>query len=281
MPEKCDGIAIFINPESGEAQYALKSILEEAKRVGEKAFIVEECIFGKRPLIEGEVFSISKRKPCWTVVVGGDGTLLKAIRYNEIRKSVISTVGAGRRCFYFDITTKEMKGLVNMLKEGRYVEQNLWMMKAEFDNKAEPFLNESVISGGGLKVMELLVRINGDELSRIAGDGIIVATASGSSAYSLSAGGPIVDPFLPSAIITPLNSMTLHARPVVTEPFSAIEVEILKGTGNERLVIDGQLELSAPKKMRFTLYESPLRLARVRWMRFYERVVGGRCGHSI
>lgn len=275
--KKCSGAAIFINPESREALSSLPRIASEFEKSGEEAFLAEECLNGRAEIGGVKISPLKGRKPCWTVVIGGDGTLLRAVRHEEIRGSRIITVGAGRRCYYFDTTTEEIDGLVEEIISGRFVEHHLWMLRAESSSFSESFLNELVLAGGGAKIVQLSISIDGDEVYRIEGDGVIVATASGSTAYSLSAGGPIVDPYLSSIVITPLNPMTLYARPIVVDPFSSVELRILKGSGKERVIIDGQREIPSPPSLSIYLDERPLKFARVKRMRFYERVLRGSC----
>ncbi|MEM0060783.1 MAG: NAD(+)/NADH kinase [Fervidicoccaceae archaeon] len=281
MRESCEGAAVFINPESNEAVASLEILWKEAKEIDLNLFVAEESLNGREKEINLPVFPLEKIKPCWSIIVGGDGTLLKAVRFDRIRNSVIATVGSGRRCYYFDITTRDIEGLLKRLVKRNFIEQHLWMLEAKGDGFRENFLNEIVIHGGSIKVIELRISINGDELYRLAGDGVIIATSSGSTAYSLSAGGPIVDPLLSSIVITPLSSMSLHARPIVVDPFSTIEVEVLKRTGKERMIVDGQVDFPVPSKVGISLNEVPLRIARVRWMRFYERVLRGKCSNNF
>jgi len=281
MERKCRGVGIFINPESAEAVNSIHKIRSEAESLGEEVFLIAESL-NEKPRTSGiEIRSVADELPCWTAIVGGDGTLLKALRYRKIRDSLLITIGAGRRCYYFDLTTEELDGVLKKIKMGMYAEQHLWMMRASGEGFNEDFLNELVLTGGSAKVMELDVSVDGEKVYRIAGDGVIVATASGSTAYSLSAGGPIVDPFLTSAVITPLNPLTLHARPLVVDPHSSIVLEIVRRTGKERAIVDGQAELYPPDVIRVNLLERPLRFARLRRLRFYERVIRGSCGHNI
>ncbi|HEU97556.1 MAG TPA: NAD(+)/NADH kinase [Fervidicoccus fontis] len=281
MSSKCSGTAIFINPESREAWSSLLKLVTDFERFGEEVFLASESSVDTRKEVPIKIVPIKGKAPCWTIVIGGDGTLLRAIRHEEVRRSRIVTVGAGRRCYYFDITTEEIAELVKKIKTGMFIEQHLWMLKAEGDSLSEDFLNELVVAGEGIKVIELSVSIDGDEVYRLVGDGVIIATASGSTAYSLSAGGPIVDPFLSSIVITPLNSMTLYARPIVVDPFSIVEIKILRKEGRERLILDGQKEIPVPDSLFVRLNEKPLRFARLKQMRFYERVLKGGCGSNI
>jgi NAD+ kinase len=114
-------------------------------------------------------------------------------------------------------------------------------------------LNDVVLSKGVLaRISDLEVRVNGRYLTNYRADGLIVATPTGSTAYSLSAGGPIVSPRLPAVVLTPISPHTLTHRPILLEDSVEVEVRLVSKNGDVYLTLDGQegFELQAEDVVR-------------------------------
>ena len=129
--------------------------------------------------------------------------------------------------------------------------------------------------GKNAKMVRLSVYLDGEKALNIDGDGVIVATTLGSTAYSLSAGGPIIDPRLDAVVITPLNPIQLHLRPLVVPTSYTIEVEVSPGSNDLSIVIDGQeyYDLGVGDVVSIRRCPWPARIARFRWWEeFYERL---------
>jgi NAD+ kinase len=166
------------------------------------------------------------------VVVGGDGTMLAAAR--ELVRSRVPLVGInqGRVGFMTDIGHDDMAAGLQAILEGRYTLEERAVLDAEILRGKRSILktialNEAVVSRGAQgRLIEFGLSIDGEFVYTLRGDGIIVATPTGSTAYALSAQGPILHPAVPALAIVPLNPHTLSARPVSVSDRSVIEISV-------------------------------------------------------
>ncbi len=272
--KKCDWTAMVVKDGSTVALKTAARLLDDASRLGETIKIPLQ-LEPKSPLLKNVPrFDFSEEKPCRVIVIGGDGTLLRLLQYEELGEAVIATIGAGRRCYFFDIDNTEIEGILDRLLRGDYVEHRMWRLRinacGEFEANA---LNEVALVGDSTKIMRLNVMAGTRKIYEFTGDGVIVATTQGSTAYSLSAGGPIVDPLLTSMVITPINSTMLHIRPIVVEPYTTIKIGVPEEK-RFRILIDGIGYGGVPPGciISVRISEKPVRVARFRWVRFYEKL---------
>lgn len=180
------------------------------------------------------------------IVLGGDGTLLAAARVAAPRDIPILPINMGSLGFLTSFTQSEFYPALEETLAGRYEVSERVMLHAELEREGkvvenQSVLNEVVINKGTLaRMIELELTIDGDFVCRYRADGLIVASPTGSTAYSLSAGGPIVHPSVESFIITPICPHTLSDRPVVVRDSSKIEIQLSGNTESVFLTLDGQ-----------------------------------------
>jgi NAD+ kinase len=180
------------------------------------------------------------------LVLGGDGTLLAAARVAARLGIPILPINMGSLGFLTSFTIDEMYPALEQVLAGRFSCSERVMLDVELHRDAEVIerqivVNEAVINKGALaRMIDLQLTIDGDFICRYRADGLIVATPTGSTAYSLSAGGPIVHPGVESWIITPICPHTLSDRPVVVRDSSLIEVHLSGDTESVFLTLDGQ-----------------------------------------
>jgi NAD+ kinase len=213
---------------------------------------------------------------CRVIVIGGDGTFLRVIQELTSKElsPVIMTIGAGRRCFYFDIDSSEATLYIDRFLKNDFLVQQYFLGSISIENeKTYSFLNEAVLVGDRARLARLEVYIGTTKLYDVFGDGLIISTSTGSTAYSLSAGGPVIEPSFASFVITPLASIQLSNRPVVISPLLEIRVLVRKDGVMPRLIIDGidKGYVERGKTLYFKIYKKPLHVARFKWVRFYER----------
>ncbi len=184
-------------------------------------------------------FDISER-PDFIIALGGDGTLLAAANSYGRKGIPILGVNIGGLGFLTNVTFRELpKTLVEILEKKFTIEKRM-VMKAVFDRKVFYALNDFTISTRAPgRVVEFSAVINKEYVCRFIADGIIVATPTGSTAYSLATGGPILLPETEAIILTPIAPHTLSVRPLVLPASHKIEVQIGK-KGSAVLVADGQ-----------------------------------------
>jgi NAD+ kinase len=202
------------------------------------------------------------------LVLGGDGTLLAAARVAALQGIPILPINMGSLGFLTSFTVEELYPALEDTLAGRYSVSERVMLKVDLEREGkiietQRVLNEAVINKGALaRMIDLELRIDQDFVCRYRADGLIVATPTGSTAYSLSAGGPIVHPAVESFIITPICPHTLSDRPVVVRDSACIEMKLLANTESVFLTLDGQkgLVLQATDFVRIVRAQEMLRL---------------------
>lgn len=208
------------------------------------------------------------------VVFGGDGTILRTARLVRERDVPIVGINLGVFGYLTEVNLDEMYSAMEVILTGDFQVEKRMMLDVEIQGGEEPFregtvLNDVVINRGNLsRIVELETRVDGRYLTTFKADGLIVATPTGSTAYSMAAGGPIVFPELNSILINPICPHTLTNRPVIL-PESAI-VRVMLGTMEQgaTVTLDGQVSFTVKfgdsitiRKSRFvtTLVSSPHR----------------------
>jgi len=168
------------------------------------------------------------------LVVGGDGTMLSAAR-NLVRHRVpLAGVNQGRVGFMTDIALSEMRASVTSLLDGQYTIEERTLIEAEIRREGKPVmrtlaLNEAVVGRGSQgRLIEFELYLDGEYVYTLRADGVIVATPTGSTAYALSAQGPILHPSVPAFALVPLNPHTLSARPVSVSDRCTIEIVLVR-----------------------------------------------------
>ncbi len=180
------------------------------------------------------------------VVLGGDGTLLGTAR-NLAGRAPILGVNLGRLGFLTELKRGELYTRLGRVLAGDFQLEERSLLQVEVLRPGEPpvgyrALNDAVIAKVLVgKIIALNLRIDGQLVASYRGDGLILATPTGSTAYNLSAGGPIVDPVLPVVMVTPICPHTLSLRPMVVPDTRELEVEVV-GRADEQgyLTLDGQ-----------------------------------------
>jgi NAD+ kinase len=168
------------------------------------------------------------------IVVGGDGTMLDAARRLARSRVPLAGINLGRVGFMTDIAFSEMHESVGAILEGRYRLEERSLLDAEIRRDDALVLhtlalNEAVVGKGAQgRLIEFELRIDGEYVYRLRADGVIVTTPTGSTAYSLSAQGPILQPTVPAFALVPLNPHVLSARPVSVSDASVIEIRLLR-----------------------------------------------------
>src|SRR5258705_1382247 len=167
------------------------------------------------------------------IVIGGDGTMLAAARNLAHHKVPLAGINQGRLGFMTDIALSEMSESLGAILDGRHTIEERALIEAEILRGGKSLLrtlalNEAVVTKGSqARLIELKLSIDGEHVYRLRADGVIVATPTGSTAYALSAQGPILQPTVPAFALVPLNPHVLSARPVSVSDSSVIEIELL------------------------------------------------------
>jgi len=180
------------------------------------------------------------------LVLGGDGTLLAAAREAAARGIPILPINLGSLGFLTSFTLEELYPALEETLAGRAETSERVMLTASLIRRGQVIesknvLNEAVINKGALaRMIEVELSIDGDFVCRYRADGLIVATPTGSTAYSLSAGGPIVHPAVESIILTPICPHTLTDRPLVVGDCCTVQIRLRGPAESVYLTLDGQ-----------------------------------------
>jgi len=178
------------------------------------------------------------------IVLGGDGTMLAAARNLARHKVPLAGINQGRVGFMTDIALKDIRSSVSAILDGKYSIEERALLEAEILRGGTSLLrtlalNEAVVGKGAQgRLIEVEVHIDGEYVYALRADGLIVATPTGSTAYALSAQGPILQPGVGAFALVPLNPHVLSARPVSVSDRSTIEIELLRAV-DARAHFDG------------------------------------------
>ncbi len=181
--------------------------------------------------------------------LGGDGTFLALARAIEHRKTPILGIHLGDLGFLAKVTKNDLFSRLNQVIKGEFILEKRMILNASIrkDKSTKNYfgLNDFVLSNGDShRMLSVRVHINKHLVSEYRADGLIIATPTGSTAYSLSAGGPIVVPEMDSMILTPSSAHTLTSRPLVISPKSKIILSFPKTNESILFIADGQIHES-------------------------------------
>ena len=176
------------------------------------------------------------------VVLGGDGTLLSVAHYAALAGVPVMGVNLGRLGFLTEIpVTEAVATLDKFLAGDESLISSRWLLEARSPRDVSTCLNDLVVTKGAVaRMIELALGIDGRDVATLKADGLIVSTPTGSTAYSLSAGGPILHPQVPAIVITPICPHTLSFRPMAVPATSTISVRLMTGGEEVHFTLDGQ-----------------------------------------
>lgn len=210
-------------------------------------------------------------EPDLIFVLGGDGTLIAAVHDLGMEQRPIVGVNLGKLGFLADFSIEHLESDGTFLFEDevlpitRRVMLDVLIESADGGVFRTPAVNDCVVHAGyPFRMLELLIEADGRDVARIAGDGLIVATASGSTAHNLAAGGPILEPTATSVILTPICPHALTYRPLTMAIERRIVLRPLKTNEGTTAVIDGRTlrPVRARDAIRFTRYGADFLLVR-------------------
>ena len=242
-------IGILIKPGFTEAKVLLQQLVPWLKSHGQIPLL--------DPLsaeLVGEGTSYPKREMAaladLLVVLGGDGTMLAAARLLEGRATPILGVNTGGLGFLTEVTPDEIYKALDSIFENAYTVEERLMLRSRITRHGQQVggasvLNDVVLSKGTLtRMVQMEIRINRQFVTGLRGDGLIISTPTGSTAYSLSSGGPILNPAVHAVILTPICPHTLTNRPIVIPQDARIEIFISSREEGAMATFDGQVGIS-------------------------------------
>ncbi|HYS03764.1 MAG TPA: NAD(+)/NADH kinase [Candidatus Dormibacteraeota bacterium] len=240
-------VTIVAKRQAAEARLAARHCARflEARRVAVTFDPFTARALGRRR--DGRVPGGAARPSDLYIVIGGDGTLLMVARDLAARPRPILGINLGGLGFLTETGPGEMEEILIEILDGRYaldrrIGLEVSIVRGGKTVMRQVTLNDAVINKGALaRIIELRLSIDRDPVTTYKSDGLIISTPTGSTAYSLSAGGPIIHPSLKAFLITPICPHTLSMRPLVLPDDSTAEVSLHTGDSEVYLTLDGQV----------------------------------------
>lgn len=275
-------IAVFPNLSKQKAKYHTERLLQKLRELGASVCMKAErksdfSDFGIRFYSDLD----EMLKACDAIVaVGGDGTIIHCAKHAAAADKPILGINVGRIGFVAGLETDEYD-LLNHLASGDYRVEERMMLEVCVcrgkEKKSYLAFNDAVVARGTLSRMPYFkVRFNDTKVCEYRADGLIVSTPTGSTAYSLSAGGPVIDPQLNCLLLSPICPHTLMTRPVVFGPESRLSVQIQMEPDDESfLTLDGETSVrisDEATKIDFHRASSTVKIVKLKDDNFYEIV---------
>ena len=226
------------------------------------------CSFLSEYNIKAEIFSINNLRAGFDFifVIGGDGTILKTARYYSKTSTPIFGVNLGRLGFLSQCSANKVKEAIIKIINGEYFIEERIMLQYKKYTALNDFVIKSSLSG---RTSKFSLKINGKKVCNYLADGIIVSTPTGSTAYGLSAGGPVMVPSLDAFVIVPICPHTLAARPIVVPDTEKITICAGEDSGYF-FSADGQEFMQVKSEININKSKYPVKLALLDDSEFYE-----------
>ncbi|MEI6126742.1 MAG: NAD(+)/NADH kinase [Pseudomonadota bacterium] len=263
-------IGIIAKKNRPEVLELIKSFILRLDKKGLKIILEKDLS------VTGNIFKVAERENIpehadLLIVFGGDGTLLSVARLPGAENVPILAVNLGGLGFLTETRGDEINQVLEKVLEGDYAIDRRMMLEATLrahDTKPDTSfraLNDIVINKGALaRIMDLDTSVNGNFLNTFKSDGLIICTPTGSTGYSLSAGGPIIYPSLNLISLTPICPHTLTNRPIILPDDSIISVTLRSESEDVFLTIDGQVGIRICKGDPIEIKKSPKTISLIR-----------------
>lgn len=272
-------IGIIVNFDKPKVLNITRQIIDWLEKHGKKVLVTEagsDTGIGKEiPVCPEE--ELAEKAEC-IIVLGGDGTLLNSARSVSVRGIPLFGVNLGQLGFLTEIELPDLIPALEKLTTGKYGIEERMMIQATVHRDGKDIaqfygLNDAVITKGAFaRLIRLKTFVNDEYVDIYPADGLIIASATGSTAYSLSAGGPLVVPTLGLMIVTPICPHTLYSRPLVIDKDSVVRVELQETMAEVMLTIDGQSGFQLEPFDEVTIKKAPFnaKLMKLNQRGFYE-----------
>lgn len=232
----------------------------------------------KAPILRKAHLVADEKLGSWcdmVIALGGDGTILRVARSVGIRGTPILGVNLGKLGFLAEVSLEELDSCLAEILKGEYVVQERMMLEAGVKGRREHYscLNDIVLDKyGSSRLIDIETYVNGEYLATFTADGIIVSTPTGSTAYSLANGGPVVTPTNQAITINPICPHTLTVRPVIVPDDSIITLKVEAAPKRIHLTADGQQEmlLSPPAVIQVSKAKFTAKLVKRRNTNYYD-----------
>ncbi len=235
---------VFLNPQSKHIEQIASILTHLVAKNGITFFKLKEQANLLPDFVE--VFKDNQTKLDCILTFGGDGTFLRAVNFSLSTETPLLGVNLGKLGFLSDTSLTELENSIVDLMKRKFKVQERMMLKVTVKRESETIitgtaLNDVVIHRGFTpSLIDIDLSANRRFVVQTRCDGIIVSTPTGSTAYSLSAGGPIISPVMDAIVITPLNPHVLTVRPMVFSANDTLQLKILNSESTSLLQLDGR-----------------------------------------
>lgn len=267
MPTKFNSIGLVVR---NDMQSRQDKILQVVDVLARHADVMVHCLDFDEPMIDVAGVSLSTlvEEADLVISLGGDGTLLTSARALVDKETPLLGINLGRLGFLADVSFADFESYFEAVIEGRYSVEKRYFIEGEFFEGDQLLstsiaLNDIILhSFESSSMIEYEVSRGGDLIHVQRSDGVIVATPTGSTAYALSGGGPIMHPALEALAIVPICPHTLSNRPIVMPPDLPIEVRLSQESLDAKVSFDGHSTriVTRNHRIRITRYPQPLTL---------------------
>jgi NAD+ kinase len=239
--KKIERAGLVIKPHAPDIKKILQELIQYLEKRGIEC-VLEELASDKLKRKEGISREDLPDKVDLVVVLGGDGTLLSIAHLAAQKQVPVLGVNLGSLGFLTEVPLSEMFLTLDSFFEGnKEIISSRRLLKVKSKGKIYYCLNDVVINKGALaRMIQFIIWIDDKEIATLRADGFIISTPTGSTAYSLAAGGPIIKPYIPAVILAPICPHTLSFRPMVISSDSKIKVKLLTAGEEVYLTLDGQ-----------------------------------------
>lgn len=248
MERTIETAGVVIKPHAPNIEEILRGLMRglEERKI---ACLLEDVAARKLLLKEGIPREELPARVDLMIVLGGDGTLLSIAHLAAQRNIPVLGVNLGRLGFLTEVPTDEIYvTLDSYLAGSEEVISPRLLLEVRCRGKSYYCLNDVVINKGAVaRMIQIGIWINDRDIAALKSDGLIVSTPTGSTAYSLSAGGPIIQPYVPALVLSPICPHTLSFRPMVVASSSRIKLQLLTAGEEVYLTLDGQRGLTLGK----------------------------------
>ena len=268
-------IAVVPNQAKTENDTLVRTVAERLAQLGANVRVV--CAEGNLPTMAQLTNALDGCD--MAIAIGGDGTIVHVAKAAAAMGCPVLGINGGHLGFLAGLEADELNALPALLSGDYTVDERALLevtLHTEQGAATRYAMNEAVISRGGLsRLVDVVVHADGGEVLSCRGDGVIIATPTGSTAYSLSAGGPVVDPSVDCVLLTPVCPHSLDSRPRIWPAIVTLTAEAMAADGEPAYVtVDGEESMPLPSNATLTIRraEQSVRLLQLRRDSFYERL---------
>ena len=230
-------------------------------------------------LLTAEGITVAIEEPDLVISLGGDGTMLRAAQHAHAADVPLLGVNLGTLGYLTEVDPGDEVESVRAVLSGSFEIQERMMLSCALEGAGSPGpfigLNEVLVErASGRRLVRLGVKVGGESLGDFNADGVIVATPTGSTAYALSAGGPIVSPRAACLVVVPVSAHMVFSRPFVLADDEVVEITVRDSGPAAALSLDGHMGCDVPPGATVVVrrHERPLKLVRLGGPRFLERL---------